>query len=288
MDRIRSTIREVANDFSEPARSTILFENFDKHVLELELILTALPEDGRLLDLGGGVGFNLLCLRRMLPRAKLVLVDRMTEYVSDNCMGQEADALRLLEAAEVDVQRVDFWPMFTSGFNTGHFHVTTCLNVIEHLPGHPLEQLRELVRITDRNGTVILAGPNAISLMKRAKLLLGIHPYMDFKDWTSGSYFDHFREYTASEYAQLLRISGAEVGKILLSHAVPRTRARHHFYDGKHSPWSTTAFRLHLISLLEALAPWLRHSVYVVGSPAKINVETRRTAQVHDRRSCTE
>jgi SAM-dependent methyltransferase len=268
---VESTIKEVADQFGDKARATILMENFGKHVLELELILRSLPDDGRMLDLGGGVGFNLLCLRRLVPRAQLVLVDRFVEYDGDNCMGSESSAMELLRGANIEIRRADIWPVFTAAYPDGHFQVTTCLNVIEHLPGHPLTQLRELSRITASQGKVIIAGPNAVSFAKRFKLLCGIHPYIDFSEWTSDRYFDHIREYTAREYEELMRKSGISPEQTIRSRAVPKTRARNCYHKRQHAFLSPTAVALSVIALLEALVPPLRHCVYVVGSPMPTN-----------------
>ena len=55
----------VAEEFGSPARETIVFENLGKHVLEIDLILRSLPGGGRVLDVGGGLGVNLLAIKRL-------------------------------------------------------------------------------------------------------------------------------------------------------------------------------------------------------------------------------
>ena len=74
---------------------------------------------------------------------------------------------------------------------------------------------------------VIVGAPNAASLMKRVDLAIrGRHPYAHFEDWMRSPYFEHYREYTANEYREILLRSGFQVTQQLMSSAVPRARAR--------------------------------------------------------------
>lgn len=266
MERVEQVIRESAGLWSDTARNTVLNENFEKHRLELRLILDRLPGRGSLLDLGGGVGFNLLCLRQLRPDAELVLVDRLLEYTEENRMGTASAALDLLRTNHIEVCQIDFWPTWESGFPDARFHVTTCFDVFEHLPGHPIQQLGELARITRPGGWVVFGAPNAVSLMKRVKLLLGRHPYMDFKEWTGDTYFQHFREYTAQEYAELAERAGLVVERVLFSAAVTKSRALNRYHRRKHAVFSSTALALYGLLAAETLVPALRHTVYVLAT----------------------
>ena len=70
---------EVAEALGSPTRETILYENLGKHAYEITCILERRPRS--VLDVGGGLGVNLLCFRRLLgPGPALILVDRFSEY----------------------------------------------------------------------------------------------------------------------------------------------------------------------------------------------------------------
>lgn len=265
---LMSALRITAETLGGGAADTILRENCGKHLLELQLILEHLPVSGRVLDIGGGVGVNLMTLRRMRPDAELVLVDRFAEYTDQNRMGSANAALQHLRAANVDVQMLDFWPTYTSGYGDACFDVVTCFDVIEHLPGHPMQLLGELHRVLKPHAVLLLGGPNAVSLMKRAKLGFGVHPYMPFEHWVSNAYYEHFREYSAAEYAELTQLAGFQPTRVIRSAAVPQARFRNHFFRGHRSPWSPIRLALGAHALIELIAPALRHSVYVVAQKA--------------------
>src|SRR6185369_9989458 len=106
----RLAVREVAEQFGEPARSTILFENWYKHLFELQLIREFLPEAGTLIDVGGGLGVNLICLRRLGYRGRIVLIDRFAEYDSMNRMGAQERGRAIVAEHDVEVLESEFWP----------------------------------------------------------------------------------------------------------------------------------------------------------------------------------
>lgn len=60
---INTILDLVAKEFGKNAKNTILYDNFGKHKLELTLILQKEHKCLNVLDIGGGMGINLLCLR---------------------------------------------------------------------------------------------------------------------------------------------------------------------------------------------------------------------------------
>jgi SAM-dependent methyltransferase len=265
---IEMAVESVAEAMGEPARSTILYENGRKHVREIRRILEGLPAQGSVLDVGGGLGVNLLAIRTLRPDARLILADRFVEYDAGNRMGSTDSAFPLLEAAGVMLHSIDFWPRLELGLENGTIDVATSLDVIEHLPGHPLQHLREIRRVLKPDGTLLLASPNAASLMKRLKQLAGQHPYMDFDTWTSDPYYQHYREYTTKEHIRLLERSGFDVQDVHRCDAVTRSRAVSRWHRRRHPPMSVTAVALWMLAAVEMLVPGLRHSVEVVARPA--------------------
>jgi SAM-dependent methyltransferase len=101
------------------------------------------------------------------------------------------------------------------------FDLIVFAEVIEHLPTAPQQVLRFLAGGLSRKGILVVQTPNAVSLDKRIKMLLGTNPYeMIREEWTNPG---HFREYSRSELLSLARESGLET-------------VRHEFRSYFHSP----------------------------------------------------
>ena len=261
-----NALRGVANDFGEPARSTILYENGLKHAFEIDLIRKHVAPGDAIVDVGGGLGVNLICLRRQGHTGRLVLVDRFSEYDDANRMGSHANARRLLTEAGIEIVESDFWPMLELPLDDAGFSLACSFDVVEHLPGNPIQHLTEIRRTLKPQGIMILGAPNAASLMKRVHLgLRGQHPYADFGDWMRAPYYEHYREYTPREYGKILEATGFRVIQQVLSSAVPRSRARNSYYRRKRSRFSAVAAALFGIAALEAVFPGMRHTVYTIG-----------------------
>ena len=55
-NEIACKLEQISKDFKPPVRNFILYENFGKHIFEVDLILKNIGEKGRILDVGGGDG----------------------------------------------------------------------------------------------------------------------------------------------------------------------------------------------------------------------------------------
>lgn len=263
---LEKSLMECAGAFGGPALETILCENFGKHIEEVRLILQYVPEGGRILDIGGGLGVNLQCIRKLRDSdLRLFLIDRFEEYTEENRMGPSHIGTQRMAELGIEVNTQDLMISPTLPYDSGFFDVVTNFDVVEHLPRHPIALLREIFRVLKRNGKLILGAPNSISLMKRVKLLCGVHPYMKFDLWISDRYYDHYREYSPDEYRKLLEISGFENIRTKLTTEPSRTRAVNHYWRGRHSPFSPTALALWLAFVTETIIPPLRPSVLCVG-----------------------
>lgn len=62
---IKRVLYRVADRFGQRARQTIICQCEGKHLLEIGLILRRIREGIRILDVGGGMGINLLCLNEL-------------------------------------------------------------------------------------------------------------------------------------------------------------------------------------------------------------------------------
>lgn len=268
----QTALREVAEQFGEPARSTILFENWIKHLFELQLIRDVLPEAGTLVDVGGGLGVNLICLRRLGYRGRLILIDRFAEYDASNRMGAQERGRAIAAEHRVEILESEFWPTLDLPVADSQADVVTSFDVVEHLPGNPLQHIGEIQRTLRAGGTFILGAPNASSLMKRVDLAVrGRHPYAHFEDWMRAPYHEHYREYTPSEYREILTRTGFRVTRQLMSSAVPLSRARNRYHNRQHSWLSPVPYALMGIAAVETLLTNLRHTVYTIGEkPAAV------------------
>jgi Methyltransferase domain len=83
--------------------------------------------------------------------------------------------------------------------------------VIEHLYTSPRLVLSCLASWLQPGGYLIVQTPNAISLRRRVKMLLGRHPYEMIRDTRINP--GHFREYTTGELKQVSAAAGLEVVK---------------------------------------------------------------------------
>jgi SAM-dependent methyltransferase len=264
----RTALDRFAGELGGPARETIVCEYYDKHLLELRLIDGALGgAGGSVLDIGGGLGVNLHCLKEVRPDVRAVLVDRFEEYTEDNRMGSAAAARPRLEAGGVEVVEREFWPESALPFDDGTFDVVTLLDVVEHLPGSPIPLLREAKRLLRPGGTFLLSGPNAASLMSRLKLLAGRHPHIDFDAWLNPPYFSHYREFTRVEYRAMLERAGFSVRRTIMSLGPWPARARNRYHRRRRSIASPVTWAIYGAAGVEWLLPPARHSVYCVGVP---------------------
>ena len=62
MKDISLVISEIADYFGEKAKENLIYKCFGKHSHEIQLILKYSQQNSKILDVGGGVGVNLLCL----------------------------------------------------------------------------------------------------------------------------------------------------------------------------------------------------------------------------------
>ena len=239
----RAAVEAAADRFGGQARETILGENLGKHARELDYILDRLPSGGTAVDLGGGVGVNLLALRLMGSSARLVLIDRFEEYDADNKMGEAGRAIALLQAHDIEVHNSDLLSPAGLPLEEAVADVVTLFDVVEHLPKHPLGLLAEAKRCLRDGGSVLLGGPNSIALTRRVELLFGRHPYIVFDAWVKDPYFSHVREYTSWEYGRLLGLAGFADVRTWMSPESVRQRARTGWRHGRASLAAKLAFR---------------------------------------------
>jgi hypothetical protein len=146
---------------------------------------------------------------------------------------------------------------------------------VEHLPGHPLRQLRELNRLLRTGGRCLISGPNGVSLMKRIRTVAGHYPYAPFEAWVSDSYYEHYREYARVENEELLRRAGFHEVTSLPSAAVSVCRARKGYHRRRLSRFSPKRAALLGVAAVETMMPALRHTIYARGVKARSGVDAQ-------------
>ncbi len=250
---LQKELRRVALDFGPPAEGTIWLENRGKHLYEIENILKVIREGGSILDVGGGMGVNLLVLARMRPGLDLNLIDKFAEYEGENGsrMGSVRSGTDLMRKAGIKIESLDFLKDRLP-YKDGQFDMITCFDVVEHVPQNPLALMGEIRRVLKPGGTFLLGAPNSLSLNKIIKLVAGRHPYAPFEEWMKAEYFGHYREYAAAEYEQLMKLGEFKDIKVALISEPSRTRM---------STNPLFAFSY----VLETMVPRLRPSVYCQG-----------------------
>jgi len=93
--------------------------------------------------------------------------------------------------------------------NLPRYDVVVMAEVIEHLYTAPSLVLAFLKTLLQPSGVLIIQTPNALSLTRRIKPLLGIHPYEKIREDNTNP--GHFREYTGPELRTYAEKCGYDV-----------------------------------------------------------------------------
>lgn len=89
------------------------------------------------------------------------------------------------------------------------YDIIVMAEVIEHLPVAPGPVFELLSGMLKPRGFLIVQTPNACSLPKRLRMLVGRNPFEMIRDRRQSA--GHFREYTMRELADLVRTAGLSV-----------------------------------------------------------------------------
>lgn len=160
-----------------------------------------LPTDAKVLDIGRS------------PFTKIL----REKYKNVTTLGLDLD-ITLLDKA--DPVSTDIVPHIVFDLNDtkeikelnipDEFTLIIFAEVIEHLAIHPEHVLQFFNSILARGGFIIIQTPNAVSITKRIKAVLGIHPFVEYDlDGEVGAH--HFREFTKSELLKCARNAGYKV-----------------------------------------------------------------------------
>ena len=104
--------------------------------------------------------------------------------------------------------------------------VVVCSEVIEHLHVPPRGLLRTLAQALTTGGHLVLQTPNATSLPKRLRILVGRNPYEPIRNEPGNP--GHFHEYTVSELREATAGAGLDVIRVVTAnyfeHGSPQNR----------------------------------------------------------------
>jgi hypothetical protein len=104
--------------------------------------------------------------------------------------------------------------------------VIVCSEVIEHLHVPAEAVLRRLAQALTTAGQLVLQTPNATSLPKRLRILIGRNPYEPLRDEPGNP--GHFHEYTVSELREAMTSAGLDVTRLVTAnyfdHGSPQNR----------------------------------------------------------------
>lgn len=129
----------------------------------LRKVIARIPPDCKsLLDIGCGLGANLVQFRQVVPAARLCGIDIAEAGASQvRSLGFEATACDASAAIP---------------YADATFEVVVCGEVLEHVADTD-NLLREIHRVLTPNGRLILTTPNLAYGVNRLLLLLGIQPF---------------------------------------------------------------------------------------------------------------
>lgn len=91
----------------------------------------------------------------------------------------------------------------------GKYDAIVMLEVIEHLSTSPIHVFAFLKELLVDGGILVIQTPNAVSLRKRYRMLMGSNPFEMIRENMRDDP-GHFREYTRDELCYLASISGFE------------------------------------------------------------------------------
>jgi 2-polyprenyl-3-methyl-5-hydroxy-6-metoxy-1,4-benzoquinol methylase len=205
--------QEAARLLGEWCGSSGIFPSTDPLVallpwLQFRIALTY-REGGSLVDLGGGVSAATGVLARL--GMQVTVVDMLDAYyVHSSLHSSVARQAEFLEKQGVRfVQRDLTQYLLTESFAPQSLDVVSSYHVLEHLHQSPRPLLHSAMTVLKPGGNLVVEVPNAVNLLKRAKVLLGRTNYLPYAGYyESERYYGHVREYCVSDLIHLARGTG--------------------------------------------------------------------------------
>jgi SAM-dependent methyltransferase len=113
----------------------------------------------------------------------------------------------------------------TYPFEAGSFDIVLFCEIIEHLLNDPCKVLREIKRVLNDDGTLVLTTPNVNRLENVARMIVGANIYDPYSGY--GPYGRHNREYNKHELYLMLTYLGFTVEEIFTADVNPNLSANY-------------------------------------------------------------
>lgn len=167
---------------------TNMIRNIPRIAFQLEVLARALPQGGKIVDVGGGV--NLFGLGAIELGFEFVLVDDFSDRWHDSVEAfLEIEARRGVDIVNVDLSSEPL------PFEAGSIDAATSFDCLEHLPFSPKASLHEMTTALKPGGMVFIGVPNCVNLRKRISVPLGKGKWSQMDEWYEEPVFrGHVRE----------------------------------------------------------------------------------------------
>lgn len=169
----------------------------------LQTVVDAIPQGGKLADIGGGL--TPCCHAMSLLGYRTVLVDDFGDrgYAESSWMldQKRKDGVEILSC---DV--LSDLPLPENSFDAVMTH-----DCLEHLHNSPKKMLQQCVAALKPGGFLFLGVPNSVNLRKRLTVPFGIGKWSTMNDWyESDAFRGHVREPDIDDLAYIARSLGLE------------------------------------------------------------------------------
>jgi len=193
VQKVRSLILDVRKQLPRPLWADTP-QVIDKDLLHVQL--TYVP-NGRLIDLGGGYSPISAVLARLGMEVTAVDTFASTKFYEQFSSQQLCDVLQSFGVRLVKADLREYDP--TSSFELASVDTVSCFGTVYYF--NPRQLLDRCMRVLKPRGNLIVECNNAVSLLRRARVLLGRTNINRFQDY----FFDdvHQRFWVKSEVEAL-------------------------------------------------------------------------------------
>jgi len=206
-DEVYELLSSVSIERAPPGELAVYVQmDFERFLLTWDLVR---DRAGAALEIGANPYFTTILLREFTA-LELTLTNSFG--VSDLDVAAQRVAYSGQRGIEVDAE-FPYVPLNVETtsfpFESGQFRTVLFCEVIEHLMTDPIAALREMNRVLEDGGVLVVTTPNVARLENVARLAAGANIYDPYSGY--GPYGRHNREFTRHELVRLLEFCGFSV-----------------------------------------------------------------------------